>query len=101
MQEYLGSGNNNPLSTTLIISNKEVEDIFRIVKLLEDYRLLLNGVTKTVQNEVKERKGRFLGMLLGTLGASLLGNNLSGRGINRTSKGRGINGSAEGVIATI
>ena len=101
MQEYLGSGNNNPLSTTLIISNKEVEDIFRTVKLLEDYRLLLNGVTKTVQNEVKERKGRFLVMLLGTLGASLLGNNLSGRGINRTSKGRGINSSAEGVIATI
>ena len=92
MQEYLRSGNNNPLSTTLIISNKEVEDIFRIVKLLEDYRLLLNGVTKTVQNEVKERKGGFLGMLLGTLGASLLGNNLSGRGINS---------SAEGVIATI
>ena len=76
--------------TTLIISNDEREDIIKIVKSLEDSRLLLKGVTETVQNEVKEQKGGFLSMLLGTLGASLLGNLLTGRGIYRAGKGKGI-----------
>ena len=62
------------------MSNNEVEDDIKIVKSFEDSGLLLNGVTETFQNEVKERKGRFLSMLLGTLGASLLGNILTGRG---------------------
>ena len=57
-----------------------MEDITEIVKSLEDTGLLSNGVTQTVQNEVKEQKGWFLSMLLGTLGASLLGNILAGRG---------------------
>ena len=87
MQEYikkiLGSGN----VTTLIISNDEIEDIIKIVKSLEDSGLLLKGVTETVQNEVKEQKGGFLSMLLGTLGVSLLGNLLTGRGINRAGEG--------------
>ena len=73
MREYikkiLGSGN-----ATLIISNNEMEDIIKLVKSLEDFGVLLNGVTRTVQNEVKEQKGGFLSMLLGTLGESLLGN---------------------------
>ena len=73
--------------TELIISNGEIEDIIEIVKSLEDSGLLLKGVTETVQNEVKEQKGWFLGMLLGTLSASLLGNLLTGRGINRAEKG--------------
>ena len=77
-KKILGSGN-----TTLIISNNEIEDIIKIVKSLEDSGLLLKGVTETVQNEVKEQKGGFLSMLLGTLGASLLGNILAGKGINR------------------
>ena len=80
MQEYikkiLGSGN----TATLIISNDEINDIIKIVKSLEDSGLLLK-VTETVQNEVKEHKGGFLSMLLGTLGASLLGNFLTGKGI--------------------
>ena len=58
---------------------------------------MLKGVTETVQNEVKEQKGGFLSMLLGTLGASLLGNILTDRGINRAGKGRGINRAGEGV----
>ena len=96
-------------TTTLIISNDEMEDIIKIVKSLEDSGLLLKGVTETVQNEVKEQKGGFLSMLLGTLGASLLGNLLigrgaiaesQGRGINRAGKGRGINRADEGAIAT-
>ena len=69
-KKILGSGN----TTTLKISNDEMEDIIRIVKYLEDSGLLLEAVTETVQNEVKEQKGGFLHMLLGTLGASLLGN---------------------------
>ena len=64
-----------------------MKDIIKIVKSLEDSGLLLKGVTETVQNEVKEQKGGFLSMLLGTLGASLLGNILTGKGINRAGEG--------------
>ena len=60
------------------MSNDEVNDIIKLVKSLEDSGLLLKGVTETVQNEVKEQKGGFLSMLLGTLGASLLGNQVEG-----------------------
>ena len=84
--------------TTLIISNDEIQDIIKIVKSLEDSGLLLKGVIETVQNEVKEQKGGFLSMLLGTLGASLLGNLLTGGWINRTGKGRGINRAGEGTV---
>ena len=73
--------------TTLIIWNDEIEDIIKIVTSLEDSGLLLKGVTETVQNEVKEQKGGFLSMLLGTLGVSLLGNLLTGRGTNRAGEG--------------
>ena len=59
------------------------------LKSLEDSGLLIKGVTETVQNEVKEQKGGLLSMLLGTLGASLLGNLLTGKGINRAGKGKG------------
>ena len=88
----------HPSYTTLIISNDEMEDIIKIVKSLEDSGLLLKGVTETVQNEVKEQKGGFLSMLLGTLGASLLGNLLTGWGINRVGKGREINRAGEGIV---
>ena len=64
-----------------------MEDIIKIGKSLEDFGLLLKGVTETVQNKVKEQKAGFLSMLLGTLGASLLGNILTGQGINRAGKG--------------
>ena len=89
-KKILGSGNpssshNN--NTVLIISNDEMKDIIKIVKSLEDSGLLLKGVIETVQNEVKEQKGGFLSMLLGTLGASLLGNILTGQGINRAGEG--------------
>ena len=92
-KKILGSGHNN---TTLIISNDEMEDIIKILKSLEECGLLLKGVTETVQNEAKEQKGGFLSMLLGTLGASLLGNILAGKGINRAGKGRGIKRAGEG-----
>ena len=86
-KKILGSGHNRPSSTTLIIPNDEIEDIIKRVKSLEDSGLLLKGVTETVQNEVKEQKEGFLNMLLGTLGASLLGNILTGKGINSAGEG--------------
>ena len=73
-------------TTTLIISNEEMNDIMKIVQALEDSNILLKGVTKTIKNETKEKRG-FLSMLLGTLGASLLGNLLAGKGIVRTGSG--------------
>ena len=82
-KKILGSGN----MTTLIISNDEIHDIIKIVKSLEDSGLLVKGVTETVQNEVKEQKGGFLSILLGTLGAILLGNILEGKVINRAGEG--------------
>ena len=75
-------------TTTLIISNEEMNDIMKIVQALEDSNILLKGVTKTIKNETKEQKGGFLSMLLGTLGASLLGNLLAGKGIVRAGSGR-------------
>ena len=84
--------------TTLIISNDDIEDVIKTVKSLKDSGLLLKGVFETVQNEVKEEKGGFLSMLFGTLGASLLGNLLTGRGVNRAGKGRGINRAGEGMV---
>ena len=80
-------------TTTLIISNGEINDIMEIVQTLEESNILLKRVTKTIKNETKLQKGGFLSMLLGTLGANLLGNLLSGRGIRAGSgnkKGKGI-----------
>ena len=71
MQEFKkihGSG-----TTTLIISNEEMNEIMKIVQALEDSNILLKVVTKTIKNETKKQKGVFLSMLLSTLGASLLG----------------------------
>ena len=96
------SGSGNPSSShnniVLIISNDEIEDIIKIAKYLEYSGLLLKGVTETVQNDVKEQKGGFISMLLGILGASLLGNIFTGRGVNRAGKDQGINRAGEGVL---
>ena len=81
-KKILGYGHN----TTLIILNDEMEDMFKIVKSFEDYGILLKGVVETVKNEAKEQKGEFLNMLLGTLGASLLGNMLVGKRVIRAGK---------------
>ena len=89
MQEFKkkihGSG-----TTTLIISNEEMNDIMKIVQALEDSNILLKGVTKTIENKTKEQKRGFLGTLVGTLGSILRGNLLSGKGIVRAGSGKGI-----------
>ena len=64
-----------------------MQDLLKIVKSLEDSGLLINGITETVKNEVKEQKGGFPSMLLGALDASLLGIMLAGRGAIRAGEG--------------
>ena len=64
-----------------------MEDVMKIVQYLEDSELLLKGATEKIQNKTKEKKGGFLSMLLGTLGASLVGNMLAGKEMNIAGKG--------------
>ena len=75
------------MTVPLIISNEEMNDIMKIIKSLEESGLLIKGVSETIKNEAKEQKGGFLGMLLGTLCVSLLGNLLAGKGTLRAGKG--------------
>ena len=63
-----------------------MKNIVKIVNFLENSSLLPKGVSQSIQNEAKEPRGRFLSMSLGSLGASLLGNILAGKGINRAEK---------------
>ena len=72
-----------------------MNDIMKIVEALEDSNILLKGVTKTIKNETKEQKRGFLSMLLGTLGASLLGNLLAGKRILRAGSG---NKKGKGIV---
>ena len=76
-KKIFGSG-----MTTLIISNEEMGDIMKIIKSLEEFGLLTKGVGKTIKDKAKEQKGEFRGLLLGKLGASLLGNTLKGKKSN-------------------
>ena len=73
-----------------------MNDIMKIIQALEASDILLKGVIKTIKNEIKEQKGRFLSMLLSTLGASLLGNLLSGKGIVRPGYG---SKQGEGIVS--
>ena len=75
---------------TLTIEEEDMKDIMKIIEALENSGILLKGVSKTIENETKEQRGGFLSMLLGTLGASLLGNLLSG--------GKGILRAGEGIV---
>ena len=74
----------------LIIEQEDMNDIMKIIKALENSGILLKGVSKAIKNETKEQKGGFLSMLLGTLGASLLGNLLTG--------GKGIMRAGDGIV---
>ena len=73
-----------------------MKEIMKIVQALEDSNILLKGVAETIKNETKKKQKRgFLSMLLGTLGASLLGNILAGRGIERPVSG---SKKSEGIV---
>ena len=74
----------------LIIEEEDIKDIMKIIKALENSGILLKGVSKTIENETKEQRRGFLSMLLGTLGASLLGNLLTG--------GKGIVRAGDGIV---
>ena len=74
----------------LIIEQEDMNDIIKIIEALENSGILLKGVTKTIKNETKEQRGGFLSVLLGTLGASLLGNILTG--------GKGMMRAGEGIV---
>ena len=74
------------VNTTLIISSEEINDIMKIIIFLEESSFSIKGVTETIKKEAKEQKGEFLSMSLGTLGASLLGNLLTGKGTFRVGK---------------
>ena len=76
----------------LIIEQEDMNDIMKVIKGLENSGILLKGVSKTIENETKEQRGGFLSMLLGTLGASLLVNLLTG--------GKGIVRAGEGNVAS-
>ena len=86
-KKIFGSG-----TTTLIISNDDMQDILKIVKSLEHSGVLLEGISETIKNEVKKQRGGFFGALLGTFGASLLGDILFSR------KDKGAIRASEGVI---
>ena len=77
-----------------------MNDMMKIVQALQDSNILLKGITKMIKSKTKEQKGLFLSMLLGTLGASLLGNMSAGNGIVRAGsgnkKGKGIVGAGYG-----
>ena len=94
-----GSGATKGAGVKLIIEQEDMNDIIKIIEALENSGILLKGVTKIIENETKEQRGGFLSMLLGTLGASLLGNLLtSGKGMMRA--GEGIVRTGEGSVAS-
>ena len=72
--------------TTLIISNEEIHDTMKIITSFEESGLLTKGVSETIKNEAKEQKGRFLSILFGTLGASLLRNLITGKSTIRADE---------------
>ena len=86
----------------LIIEQEDMKDIMKIIKALENSGILLKGGSKTIKNETKEQRGGFLSMLLGTLGASLLGNLLTGGkgSVASRAKGEGIMRAGEGSVAS-
>ena len=85
-----GSGATKDAGVKLIIEQEDMNDIRKIIKALENSGIFLNGVSKTIKNETKQQRGGFVSMLLGTLGATLLGNLLTG--------GKGIMRAGDGIV---
>ena len=83
----------------LIIEQEDMKDIMKIIKALENSGILLKGVSKAIKNETKEQRGGLLRLLLGTLGVSLLGNLLAGKGnVVSRAKGKGIMHAGDGIV---
>ena len=82
-----GDGATKGAGIKLSIEQEDMNNIIKIIEALENSGILLKGVKKTIENETKKQRGGFLSMLLGTLGASLLGNLLSGKGMMRAGEG--------------
>ena len=97
-KKIFGSSN-----TTLIVSNEEMNNIMKIIKSLEKSGLLIKGLSETIKKEAKEQKGGFLSMLLGTLGASLLGTLFTGKakGVIAMSQGREANMPGRGTSRAV
>ena len=72
--------------TTFIISNEEMNEIIRIVKSFRESTLLIKSGSEATKNKAKRQRDEFLSMLLDTLGASLLGNLLAGKGVMTACK---------------
>ena len=72
--------------TILNISNEEMKDVMKTIKSLKESGLWIKSVSETIKNEAKEQKEGFFGMLLGALGATLLENLLTGKGIIRAGE---------------
>ena len=72
---------------TLVISKEYMDDIIRMIKSLNNSGVVIDGVSETKKYDIKKREGGFLGLLLATLGASVLGNMLTGKGVMRAGKG--------------
>ena len=85
-----GSGATKGARIKLIFEQEDMNDIIKIIEALENSTILLKGITKTIENETKEQRGGFLSMLLGTLGASLLRNLLTG--------GKGMMIAGDGIV---
>ena len=89
-RKFLVQGATKGAGVKLIIEQEDMNDIMKIIKALVNSGTLLKGVSKTIKNETKEQKCGFLSMLLGTLGASLLANLLTG--------GKGIMRAGDGIV---
>ena len=89
-----------PGMTALIISSKEMNEIMKIIKSLEESSLLIKGVNETTKIEAKEQNRGFIDMLSGTLDANFLGNSLKGKGVKTKKPGRGVVRAGVGAIPT-
>ena len=98
-RKFFGSGATKGAGVKLIIEQEDMNDIMKIINALENSGILLKAVSKAIKNETKEQKGGFLSMLVGTLGASLLGNLLTGgKGIVRASEGSVARTKGDGIV---
>ena len=100
LKKIHGSGATKGAGVKLIIEQEDMNDIMKITKALENSGILLKGVSETIKDETKEQRGGFLSMLLGTLGASLLGNLLSGGkgSVASRAKGEGIMRAGDEIV---